>query len=441
MNFTSDAGKAFLASLPISEEETRPQDNDQWTKYWDIPDSVADSGEASGYLLRKREAPQVDKGCCVDLEEPVARGCWSCRNLQQDCSLVDKSLVYPCQTCKEDEIECELIIPPEWKRACERCRRSKKSCSYNHGETDHSLPCEQCRAMGMKCIAGPAKDKPPQKAKITTEEAELETHVPTATTPGTIWDTIPPLPSNGELLDPLFVPLGSEIDLGSLSNNLGQPSTSSIHTIQTSLAHPVNFTYEPPSDGSSPCHWCSNFAYGIMGLGKRTVEVIDFGDGRYVEVGGGHVSEGHEPSRMCVICALERIHVVNCPGHRIVPLRGYKVETFDFKAAYNSMVPVPGQTPKRTNPWCSLCPNPAFFGCGTLQTVNKYQEPVAPSSPDVKGCGLLLCDRCELLMRAFRGDLTKVVAKNEQGNAEFGSRADVNYILPGNDLYRCYTGT
>jgi hypothetical protein len=42
-------------------------------------------------------------------------------------------------------------------------------------------------------------------------------------------------------------------------------------------------------------------------------------------------------------------------------------------------------------------------------------------------------------MRAYRGNLAKVVAENDQANAEFGSRADVVYILPGNDLYRFYT--
>lgn len=177
-----------------------------------------------------------------------------------------------------------------------------------------------------------------------------------------------------------------------------------------------------------------------MGLGRRAVEVIDFGDGRYVEMNGGHVKDGHEPSRMCVTCALERIHVVNCTRHYIIPLKGYKVDTFDFDAAYNSLIPSPGQLPKQISPWCSLCPNPAFFGCCTLQLVNKYQEPVKqPTSPHARGCGLLLCERCELLMRAYRGNLAKVVAKNDQANAEFGSRADVVYVLPGNDLYRFYT--
>ncbi|KAE8356358.1 hypothetical protein BDV28DRAFT_127160 [Aspergillus coremiiformis] len=217
------------------------------------------------------------------------------------------------------------------------------------------------------------------------------------------------------------------------------PSTRIIHT---SLAHPVTFDYEPPKDGSHPCQWCHNFTYGLLGLGKRTVEVLDFGNGRYIEVSGGHVAEGHEPSRMCVVCALERIHIMRCAAHRIVHLAGYQVDSFNFAAAYNSLVPIPGQgPPKKINPWCSLCPNPAFFGCSALQTVNKFQEPVNASSRDAIGCGLLLCERCEGLIHAARGDLAQVIMENEQRDFTFGSRADATYLLPGNDMYQFYIGS
>ncbi|KAB8276017.1 hypothetical protein BDV30DRAFT_55220 [Aspergillus minisclerotigenes] len=221
----------------------------------------------------------------------------------------------------------------------------------------------------------------------------------------------------------------------------GDPKHPVTRVIRTSLEHPVIFNYEPPEDGSTPCHWCDNFTYGLLGLGRRTVEVLDFGDGRYIEIGGGHVAEGHEPSRMCVVCALERVHVMRCVAHRIVPLKGYDVDTFDLTAAYNSLVPKPGQAPKKINPWCSLCPNPAFFGCGALQAVNKFQEPVDASSQDAIGCGLLLCEKCEGLMRLYQGDLAKVVMKNEETDAAFGTRADAMYLLPGNDMYRSYIGS
>jgi hypothetical protein len=422
MALKSITGRAFLAALPLSEADISSEDDEQLMQYWNIADSTEESSSNSRYSLRKREGPQEGHDRFVDLDEAAAKGCWACREIHQDCSLLEDQFAYPCQTCKEDNIDCELIIPPEWKRACERCRRSGKTCSYSHGETDHSVSCEQCQARGIPCIAGPAKGKPPLELRTKKEKRE------SCAVPGdskSIWDTIPPLPANDEPDDP-----------ATLTPALKNRNTRIIHT---SLAHPVDFAYEPPRDGTNPCHWCTNFVYGIMGLGRRAVEVIDFGDGRYVEINGGHVKDGHEPSRMCVTCALERIHIANCSRHYIVPLKGYKVDTFDFDAAYNSLIPTSGQPPKRINPWCSLCPNPAFFGCSTLQLVNKYQEPVKPTSPHARGCGLLLCERCELLMRAYRGNLAKVVAENDQANAEFGSRADVVYILPGNDLYRFYT--
>ncbi|KAH3203006.1 hypothetical protein KXV64_008724 [Aspergillus fumigatus] len=335
MAFSSTIGRAFLAALPMTEEDIPPEHTEQLMQYWNIADSTEES----------------------------------------------------------------------------------------HGETDHSVSCEQCQATETPCIAGPAKGKPPLEPRTKKEKSE------SCAVPGdskSIWDTIPPLTAEDEPDDPVTL-------TPALKNG-------KIRIIHTSLAHPVNFAYEPPPDGTNPCHWCSNFVYGIMGLGRRAVEVIDFGDGRYVEMNGGHVKDGHEPSRMCVTCALERIHVVNCTRHYIIPLNGYKVDTLDFDAAYNSLIPSPGQLPKQISPWCSLCPNPAFFGCSTLQLVNKYQEAVKQlTSPHARGCGLLLCERCGLLMRAYRGNLAKVVAKNDQANAEFGSRADVVYVLPGNDLYRFYT--
>ncbi|PKY01732.1 hypothetical protein P168DRAFT_274348 [Aspergillus campestris IBT 28561] len=210
-------------------------------------------------------------------------------------------------------------------------------------------------------------------------------------------------------------------------------------TLTTSLAHPVNFAHDPPDDGSSPCHWCANFIYGLLGLGKRTVQVMDYGNGKYEEISGEHTVAGHEPSRMCVACALERIHITQCAGHRIIPLKGYSPDTFDFGAAFKSLTPgIEG--PSMINPWCSLCPSPAFFGCSAIQPVNVYQECVDPCSPDAVGCGLLLCERCEAGMRECGGEFSKVVKRNQQEDADFGSRADVEYILPGNALYRFYTG-
>lgn len=146
---------------------------------------------------------------------------------------------------------------------------------------------------------------------------------------------------------------------------------------------------------------------------------------------------------------------MNCAGHTIAPLEGYDPETFDYDAAFASLVPSPAAngssaggngddggsgTPVMKNPWYMLCPNPAFFGCVTAQSVNKFQEPVTPSSPDAVGCGLLLCTNCAKLMQIFHCDVAKVVKWNRERDGQDGVRADAVYLLPGNDLYRFYCG-
>ncbi|KAL2834619.1 hypothetical protein BJY01DRAFT_224287 [Aspergillus pseudoustus] len=182
--------------------------------------------------------------------------------------------------------------------------------------------------------------------------------------------------------------------------------------ISTSFAHPITFNHIPNEDGSDPCHFCSDFAYGIVGLGKRVVEVVDLGDGRYDEIRNGHSQDGRQPSRVCSNCVQRRLRVVKCSSHHALPLQGVSPESFDFRAAYDSLIPVVGQKRSAKNPWCSLCPTPAFFQCR---------------------CGLMLCEECEIIERALGGDLSRVVAMI-QTNDEDGTRADVEFILPGSQL-------
>ncbi|PYH87379.1 hypothetical protein BO71DRAFT_472809 [Aspergillus ellipticus CBS 707.79] len=214
-------------------------------------------------------------------------------------------------------------------------------------------------------------------------------------------------------------------------------------TIKTSLVHPINIEHTPPPDSSLPCHWCTSPIYGILGLGPRTVQVLDYGDGTYLEISGDHAAEKRQSSRMCVTCALERIHILRCPAHRIIPLRGVDVETFDFGGAYEGLATAfgmyAGETVGMNTTWCALCPNPAFFGCATKQTTNVYLEELGEGNEEV-GCGLVVCERCEVLMGWFGGDLGQVVRRNEMDDPDNGCRADVEFLVPGNWLYRRYVG-
>lgn len=205
--------------------------------------------------------------------------------------------------------------------------------------------------------------------------------------------------------------------------------------IRTPFAHPINFSHVPPRNGSKPCHWCHDFTYGISGLGNLDVEVVKKPDGAgYIEIRGGHVGQGKEQSRMCSICALERIYIDHCRRHTIIALKELDEDTFDFEKAFRSLKP-DDKTGRcvQTNPWCSLCPNPAFFGCGTPQKFNMFREPLDSES---EGCGLLLCSDCAQVMDKCDSDIARTVQEHKKMGREL--RADAEFLLPKNDLFKAY---
>lgn len=433
LTFKSVAGESLPGSLPVGEAGKRESDEDEWKLYWEATPEILQAELGTPYALRKRQRHRnghsgvmtTKSVLSLDLGHPAARGCRSCWEFSQSCSLLERPLVYPCQTCKEDRVDCELFIEPKRKRACENCKRSSKPCSYSKGDGDHTQPCRRCRVLGIQCLAGPAKYPSADRCEPEATEGVIPPRLPPRRSPR-FHETVQPLPVPSEAS-------------GSKDKGKAQQETNgTIRTIRTSFAHPIDFSYEPPEDGSAPCNWCEHFAYGFMGLGPKTVDVVDYGDGKYNEMQGGH-REDHPPSRMCIACALERLHIMRCAGHRIMPLKGYDVNTFDFDAAYRTLMRVPGQAPTMINPWCSLCPSPAFHGCGTIQPRNKYLERVDASSVEARGCGLLLCEQCAIQMQECNGDLGKVAERNRQRHSEVGSRADADFLLAGSELDRQYS--
>lgn len=433
LTLKSDAGKSLLGSLPIGEVGKRGSDEDEWKLYWEATPEILQAELGTPYALRKRErhsngdtsSMTTKSVLSLDLGHPAARGCRSCWEFNHDCSLLERPLVYPCQICREDGMDCELFIEPKRKRACENCKRRSTSCSYSKGDGDHTQPCRRCQVLGIQCLAGPAKHQSATRCEPEATEEGITPRLPSRKSPR-FHETIQPLPAPSEAS-------GSK-DKGKAP----QETNGVIRTIRTSFAHPIDFAYEPPEDGRAPCNWCEHFAYGFMGLGPKTVDVVDYGDGKYNEMQGGH-REDHPASRMCIACALERLHIMRCAGHRIIPLKGYDIKTFDFEAAYRTLMRVPGQVSTMINPWCSLCPSPAFHGCGTIQPRNKYLQRVDASSAEARGCGLLLCEQCAIQMQGCNGDLGLVAGKNRQCHSEVGSRADVDFLLAGSELDRQYS--
>jgi len=82
------------------------------------------------YRLRKRNDCDLRKistynGCAlpelssITLGKPEARGCKACLALCVRCPLLDDGSRYPCDECRNDDIDCELIVQPTEKRRCE----------------------------------------------------------------------------------------------------------------------------------------------------------------------------------------------------------------------------------------------------------------------------------------------------------------------------------
>lgn len=74
MAFSSTIGRAFLAALPMTEEDIPPEHTEQLMQYWNIADSTEESSN-SRYSLRKRERQQEGHEQLVDLDEAAAKGC------------------------------------------------------------------------------------------------------------------------------------------------------------------------------------------------------------------------------------------------------------------------------------------------------------------------------------------------------------------------------
>ncbi|KAL4933315.1 putative C6 finger domain protein [Aspergillus undulatus] len=152
-----------------------------------------------------------------------------------------------------------------------------------------------------------------------------------------------------------------------------------------------------------PCPWCDDFTYGLAGFQPETNQGV-----------------------MCNSCKEQRASVNRCRGHHTAPLDGLNSESFDFKAAYDTLCPGFSTVRVDRNKWCSLCPTPALFQCATQAAAGAGKEAGGPGP----ACGLLLCEPCNILLQIFK-NVALVVAKNKVEDPVDGARADVGFLLPG----------
>ena len=60
------------------------------------------------------------------------------------------------------QIDCELIIPPIYKRACSYCKAKRLRCSYLLNAGKGVKNCEACTEAKVKCVAGPFRGGQPR---------------------------------------------------------------------------------------------------------------------------------------------------------------------------------------------------------------------------------------------------------------------------------------
>ncbi|CAG8957737.1 hypothetical protein HYFRA_00000074 [Hymenoscyphus fraxineus] len=160
--FAGDTGKEYLKTITPGPYEPKPESGSDGGEFSDLLDDN-DAPLPRRKLKRRRglaNAPmqRSDGRKIEDLTEghPQIRGCKSCFLRSDDsCSLIDHPLDYPCAACEDAGSDCELIVPPKLKKACQNCQHEKIKCSYTLNGGKGVTKCDNCDEDEVPCIAGP----------------------------------------------------------------------------------------------------------------------------------------------------------------------------------------------------------------------------------------------------------------------------------------------
>jgi len=145
---TSETGKACLRAFGAAMNNWPPPQScgsnttepSGWSDIIDINTTGSDRFSEGPYQFRKRNGCDLRKistynGCdppdlsSITLGKPEARGCKACFALHVRCPLLDEGSRYPCDECKDADVDCELIVQPTEKRRCEvRAAQGLFSC-------------------------------------------------------------------------------------------------------------------------------------------------------------------------------------------------------------------------------------------------------------------------------------------------------------------------
>lgn len=129
-------------------------------------DETSDLEHDSGYnspVNRLRRSRRVKTSTTHSKYVPVdqipvvqTQGCKGCQELgEAECSVIKNKYSWPCDACVDAGIECEMIIPFEFKTGCSRCKRKRTKCPFRDDAGRGVDRCSNCEAVDEPCIAGP----------------------------------------------------------------------------------------------------------------------------------------------------------------------------------------------------------------------------------------------------------------------------------------------
>ncbi|KAK0117384.1 hypothetical protein ONS96_013214 [Cadophora gregata f. sp. sojae] len=181
--FQSNKALDYLRTLPPGPYESQSSNADE-------EDDCYDSGYG-GSFKRKREVKRPRRlgatatrsdGLTIDglIEgHPQRRGCRCCFSQGNDeCTLIEHPDEYPCEACDDAETDCVLIISPEFKKSCLRCKGKRRNCSYSLDGGKGADACDACEEEGVTCCAEPLREP-----SITRRFAKLPARVKGKPTP------------------------------------------------------------------------------------------------------------------------------------------------------------------------------------------------------------------------------------------------------------------
>lgn len=233
------------------------------------------------------------------------------------------------------------------------------------------------------------------------------------------------------------------------------PEPLQLQTIKTNFAHPIDFQYHY-RPGQPPCHFCADFMYGIMGLGReRSITVSQTGTSNkfYQERGNGYRNHGKEATRMCIVCALKRMYISNCDRHQFKAVPGLNPRNPELsqevmKAYVDQIMGHMNTTKTKTretkglHPTCSICCCPALYQCCTRQSKTLTGK-AAECGSEEEGCGLVVCQLCEEVVSSRSGRLAyrfirDHVEEKEARDMQRPLRADVRFLFRGSLLHQAF---